>query len=89
MRQMACIGNTKQLYMVSYWNNISNIIFCGGGANYHSLSQTFEDYQKAYGIKNDIAIKTFSKDAEWVGVFSTMRLSLEREMSTISIDYNN
>lgn len=71
------------------WNNISNIIFCGGGANYHSLSQTFEDYQKAYGIKNDIAIKTFSKDAEWVGVFSTMRLPLERETSTISIDYNN
>ena len=48
------------------------------------------DYKaKDYGIKNDIAIKTFSKDAEWVGVFSTMRLPLERETSTISIDYNN
>lgn len=69
------------------WSDIGSIIFCGGGANYYSLPQVFENYQKSYGIKKDITVKAFGKDAEWISAYSAMQLPLERNASTVIIEY--
>lgn len=69
------------------WNNIGSIIFCGGAANYHLLSHTFENYRKDYGIANVFSVKTFCKDAEWISAFSAMQLPLELNSSTIIVEY--
>ena len=69
------------------WGDINSVIFCGGAGNYHLLSQAFEDYKTSYGIDSIISIKTFSKDAQWIGVYSAMQLSLERNASTVIVEY--
>ena len=69
------------------WNNIGSIIFCGGAANYHLLSHTFENYRKDYGIVNAISVKTFCKDAEWISAFSAMQLPLDRNSSSVIVEY--
>lgn len=69
------------------WNNMGSVIFCGGAANYHLLSRTFENYRKDYGIANAISVKTFCKDAEWISAFSAIQLPLDRNSSTVIIEY--
>ena len=69
------------------WNNIRCVILCGGAANYHMLSHTFENYRKDYGIANAISVKTFCKDAEWISAFSAMQLPLDRNSSSVIVEY--
>lgn len=69
------------------WNDIGSVIFCGGAANYHLLSQTFENYRKDYGIANAISVKTFCKDAEWISAFSAVQLPLDRNSSSVIVEY--
>lgn len=69
------------------WNDIGSVILCGGAANYHLLSQTFENYRKDYGIANTISVKTFSKDAEWTSAFSAIQLPLDRNSSSVIVEY--
>ena len=69
------------------WDNIGSIVFCGGVANYNLLSNIFENYRKQNGISNEVLVKTFCKDAEWIGAFSAMQLPHERNSSTVIIKY--
>ena len=69
------------------WNDLNSILFCGGAANFHLLSQVFEKYKASYGTDCTATVKTFSKDAQWVGAYSAIQLPLERNVSTVTVEY--
>ena len=73
-----CTQNLKKLSL--NWNDVNNIILCGGASNYYKMSETFNGYLKGCGLDADTYnIETYTKDAQWAAVYSALRLHLTEE----------
>ena len=70
-----CTQNLKKLSL--NWNDVNNIILCGGASNYHKMSETLIGYLRGCGLDADTYnIKTYTKDAQWAAAFAAIQLPL-------------
>ena len=68
-----CTRNIK--YLFKDWDNIKNIVLCGGASNYYKMKDCFCGYMRGYGTDLDSHnVIIYEKDAQWAAVFNALNL---------------
>ena len=58
------------------WNDVSNMLFCGGATNYYRMKEVFNAYLRGIGREdNRLDVVTYNRDAQWAAAFSTLQLN--------------
>lgn len=77
-----CSQNLKKLS--KGWNDINNIVCCGGASNYYRMKDTFCEFLRECGIDiSALNITKCDKDAQWTAAFNTLNLPLLEESGVI------